>query len=254
MKISHILAGAAAIALVGSAANAGTINQGQFSVPGTNNHVNVGGGLLGLGNLGNAGGGLGGISQTFSAWHAVGASAGNNGSASGSDGATFTLKGKVDTDCAFYSGSAQSHELDFGTLGIYASDNTGPGLAFDMVAPASVAIYTNLAGCNTANTVKLTKNHVDGLRNTGNTGGYDTAVFTANLPFTAAASYTAVAQGAQSNGTVQTLTAGLNQLDAQNTHGAWKSPLSLTVTIPVPSKALLAGTYNGSVAIEISAL
>ncbi|WP_461344649.1 hypothetical protein, partial [Brevundimonas sp. GN22] len=151
---------------------------------------------------------------------------GNNGSASGSDGATFTLKGKVDTDCAFYSGSAQSHELDFGTLGIYASDNTGPGLAFDMVAPASVAIYTNLAGCNTANTVKLTKNHVDGLRNTGNTGGYDTAVFTANLPFTAAASYTAVAQGAQSNGTVQTLTAGLNQLDAQNTHGAWKSPLS----------------------------
>ncbi|WP_292075990.1 hypothetical protein, partial [Brevundimonas sp. UBA7838] len=48
-----------------------------------------------------------------------GSSAANNGTASDNDGATFTLKGAVSTDCAYYTGNA-STTIDFGTIGIYA--------------------------------------------------------------------------------------------------------------------------------------
>lgn len=67
---------------------------------------------------------------------------------------TFTLKGAVSTDYAYYTGNA-STTIDFGTIGIYASDDTGPANAFDMTAPANVTIDTNLAGCNTSNTVTV---------------------------------------------------------------------------------------------------
>ncbi|HEY1073969.1 hypothetical protein, partial [Brevundimonas sp.] len=55
----------------------------------------------------------------------------NNGTASTTVGATFTLKGNVTKDCAYYTGNA-STTVDFGTIGIYASDSTGPAAAFDM--------------------------------------------------------------------------------------------------------------------------
>ena len=190
----------------------------------------------------------------ISAIYFVGASAGDVGTAIGNDGATFTLKGKVNTDCAFYSGSSQAHTLDFGTLGIYATDNVGPALAFDMVAPATVSIYTNLAGCNTANTITVTKGSVDGLVNTANTGGYDSNVFTNKLPFKAVVNYTAAAHNDVAAGTVQTLTADVNDLSDFDTHGAWKSPLALHVTIPAPSASLLAGDYSGTVSVQIAAL
>ncbi|WP_228763801.1 hypothetical protein, partial [Brevundimonas sp. SPF441] len=80
-----------------------------------------------------------------------------------------------------YTGNA-STTIDFGTIGIYASDDTGPANAFDMTAPANVTIDTNLAGCNTSNTVTVSKNDIRGLVN--NSGaGYDSNVFQANLPY-----------------------------------------------------------------------
>src|SRR5690606_30217989 len=71
-----------------------------------------------------------------SSWHAIGNAVDDNGTAAGSDGATFTLKGMVSTDCAYYSGNNNTETLDFGQIGIYASDDTGPAAAFPMVDEA----------------------------------------------------------------------------------------------------------------------
>lgn len=106
MKIATLLAGVAAVALTASAASADTINRGQFggngslaaNVQGGNFAENIAAGL----NRANAQWG----GSPISAWHAFGGSQGDNGTAAGDDGATFTLKGMVSTDCAYYSGSS----------------------------------------------------------------------------------------------------------------------------------------------------
>lgn len=240
MKIASILAGVAVAALTASAASAGDINQGQTQLFG--NTVNVGSFGGGLNNANAQWGG-----SPISSWHAVGESEGNNGNAAGSDGATFTLKGAVSTDCAYYSGTG-NQVLDFGTIGIYASDNTGPAAAFTMTDDASVEINTNLAGCNTVNTVTVSKINMT----SDNTGGYDAAVFQNDLPFSVTASYKAGAI----NGFVasnQNWTVPANLPNGSRQHGAWKSAMSLNVNIPQQSKALLAGNYTGSVSVTIAA-
>lgn len=242
MKIASILAGVAVAALTASAASAGDINKGQTQLPffGT---VNVGGGFLGAVNNGNAQNG----GSLISSWHAVGESEGNNGTAATSDGATFTLKGAVSTDCAYYSGTGDQ-VLDFGTIGIYASDNTGPAAAFTMTDDASVEINTNLAGCNTVNTVTVSKVNMV----SDNTGGYDAAIFRNDLPFSVTAAYKAGATNANVAQN-QSWTVGTGQSSDFRQHGAWKSAMSLNVVIPQQQKALLAGNYTGSVSVTIAA-
>jgi len=261
MKIVALLAGVAAVALTASAASADTIHRGQSSITG---------GLYLTGNtpytgtladiaiaISNAAGAANAVNahnsgSAISSWHAIGASQGDNGTASNSDGATFTLKGVVSTDCAYYSGSSNSQTIDFGTIGIYASDNTGPAAAFDMTAPANVTIDSNLAGCNTSNTVTLSKSDIRGLVN-NSSAGYDTNVFQANLPFSVTANYTAGAVGVAgaASPTSLVLDAASNSASAQ--HGAWKSAMALNVNIPVPSKSLLAGAYQGDLTVNIAA-
>ena len=247
MKIVSLLAGVAAVALAASAAQAGTVNKGQQIIGGVTYTVPTSQ-FTPAENLANA---QNGASATSSI-HIVGRSYDNTGSASTTAGATFTLKGAVSKDCAYYSGNANT-TIDFGTIGIYASDNTGPAAAFDMTAPANVSIDTNLAGCNTSNTVSVSKNDIRGLVN--NSGvGYDSNVFQANLPYSVTASYTAGAVGSTAAGTTGNwinLAEGANAASA--THGAWKSAMSLDVNIPVPTHSLLAGSYEGQLTVSITA-
>ena len=246
MKLQALLAGVAALALA-SAAQAGTINKGQQTIGGTTYTVPTAQ-FTPAQNLANAQNG----NSATSSWHVVGRSFDNNGTASNADGATFTLKGAVSTDCAYYTGNA-STTIDFGTIGIYASDDTGPANAFDMTAPANVTIDTNLAGCNTSNTVTVSKNDIRGLVN--NSGvGYDSNVFQASLPYSVTGSYTAGAVGstaAATNGNWINLASNANSTSAS--HGAWKSAMALNVNIPVPSKSLLAGAYEGQLTVNIQA-
>ena len=46
---------------------------------------------------------------------------------------------------------------------------------------------------------------------------------------------------------------GLNANSTSASHGAWKSAMSLDVNIPVPSKSLLAGNYEGQLTVNIAA-
>ncbi|WP_426024583.1 hypothetical protein [Brevundimonas sp. PWP3-1b1] len=242
MKLNALLVGVAALAIA-SAAQADTIKFGSRTNDAGVDYASIK--ATDYSAATNAG-------HSFSAFAVQGGSAGNNGTASTSDGATFTLKGAVSTDCAYYTGNA-STTIDFGTIGIYASDNTGPANAFDMTAPANVSIDTNLAGCNTSNTVTVSKNDIRGLVN--NSGaGYDSNVFQANLPYSVTGSYTAGAVGSAapaSQGNYISLATTANSTSAS--HGAWKSAMSLDVAIPVPSKSLLAGAYEGQLTVAIQA-
>ena len=251
MKIVSLLAGVAAVALTASAASAQDINQGQFYVLG---NQNVQGGSF----FGNIAAGLNRANarsggSPISAWHATGNAVDNNGTAAGSDTAQFTLTGSVSTDCAYYSGDNGTESLNFGQIGIYASDNTGPAAAFTMVDDAEVTIDTNLAGCNTANTVRIQKTDLNGLVNAG-ASAFDSNVFQANLPYEITARYTAgLSTGAGSAGTAQILTVATTSDQASRQHGAWKSAMALDVTIPTPAKALVAGNYAGTFSVTITA-
>ena len=256
MKIAYLFAGVAAVALTAGAASAQDINQGQTQrnysgQPGTYTYsFNPGStGQIDHGrNIERAAGTRPGASS----WHAIGNATDNDGTAANSDGATFTLQGTVSTDCAYYSGNNNTETLDFGQIGIYASDNTGPAAAFTMVAPATLSIDTNLAGCNTANTVRIQKNDVRGMVNNDG-GGYDSDVFQANLPYSVTASYTAGSPGVAASGSAQSLVVAENADQNSRQHGAWKSAMSLDVLVPTPTKALLAGTYSGDFSVTISA-
>src|SRR5690606_30494322 len=180
MKIVSLLAGVAAVALTAGAASAQDINYGQFVHPASGQTVGVVQSLLATNRLRAQGNpDAGDQFKASSAWHAYGNAVDNNGTAALSDGASFTMTGTVSTDCAYYSGNNATETLDFGQIGIYASDNTGPAAAFTMVDDAEVSIDTNLAGCNTANTVTIAKTDLNGLVNAG-ASSYDSNVFQAN--------------------------------------------------------------------------
>lgn len=165
-----------------------------------------------------------------------------------SNGATFSLTGNVTQDCAYYTGGTTT-TVDFGQIGINTSDNN-PDAAFEMVgSDRTLDISSNLAGCNTKNTVTFTKTDLS----TNAAAGFDAAQFTNVIPVELVADYTAGVVGATNNAGLQTvsLTQAGNQAVA-NTYGAWKSPLNMVVKMKNPNKGLLAGTYNGTVSLTIA--
>nr|WP_312449165.1 hypothetical protein [Brevundimonas naejangsanensis] len=262
-KSAFLLAGVAVLALSATTASAqaiGGFSKGQYTNNATflgvvvpANTVNVPSGSLPsiqtAANIARANNG----DAAESAWHAVGISFGNvGGDGDGSDGATFTLTGNVTEDCAFYTGTSNALAFDFGQIGVYVSDNTGPAAAFTMVAPAVMNFDTNLAGCNTPNKITIQKNDLRGLVNNMG-GGYDDAVFQANLPYAVRAQYTAAAGVGTGTGALQTLNVATNADQGSAVHGAWKSNMDLQVTIPQADLALLAGDYSGNFTVTIAA-
>ena len=110
-KFASLMAGAAALAMIAAPAMAGTVYQGSATgsqtfyigpfpiatLSGTTNNTT----LVGLVDALNPG-----VNSNISLITISGSSANNNGTASNNDGATFTLKGAVTKDCAYYTGNA----------------------------------------------------------------------------------------------------------------------------------------------------
>ncbi len=261
MKMISLLAGVAAVALSATSALAsGPVYQG--SATGNLNIPAVP--FLGFGGVNLSGttndAGLVGLADTAQALNLLPGSvalftisgngfAPNTANASTTNGATFSLKGNVTPDCAYYFGSADT-TVNFGVIGINTSDNN-PDAAFEMVGGnRTLEINSNLAGCNTRNTVTFSKTDLS----TTNGAGFDPAQFTNVIPVTLQAKYKAGAVGGTSAVSEQTVTlsnAG-NQALASS-HGAWKSSLDMKLTLSNPSKGLLAGDYTGSVGVTIVA-
>lgn len=248
MKLASVLAGATAVALAltATAASAGpVVYQGSVTTPGlfgpvtsTNNLV------VGLADLANPG------INSNTALITISSSgfANNTAAVTTSNGATFSLSGNVTADCAYYTGNANTN-VNFGEIGINTSDNN-PDAAFEMVGgDRTLDISSNLAGCNTKNTVTFSKTDLS----TNAAAGFDAAQFTNVIPVELAANFTAGSVGATTNAGLQnvSLTQAGNQA-AASTYGAWKSPLNMAVKLKNPGKGLLAGSYTGTVSLTIA--
>lgn len=268
MKLASVLAGATAVALAltATAASAGpavyrggvtgtvqitppvVINLpfgGSFTIPGTSfSGSSNDSTIVGIADALNPG-----INSSVALFTMESAGFANNTAATTlSNGATFSLTGNVTPDCAYYTGGTTT-SVDFGQIGINTSDNN-PDAAFEMVGnDRTLDISSNLAGCNTKNTVTFTKTDLS----TNAAAGFDAAQFTNVIPVELAANYTAGVVGATNNAGLQnvSLTQAGNQAVA-NTYGAWKSPLNMVVKMKNPGKGLLAGTYNGTVSLTIA--
>jgi len=175
--------------------------------------------------------------------------AANTADISTTNGATFSLSGNVTPDCAYYFGDADTN-VNFGQIGINTSDNN-PDAAFEMVGgDRTLEISSNLAGCNTRNTVTFSKTDLS----TNASAGFDPVQFTNVIPVQLSASFTAGDLGTTSGASLKTVKLlQVGNQSAPSSYGAWKSPLNMVVTLKNPGKGLLAGSYTGTVGVTIVA-
>lgn len=192
---------------------------------------------------------------TGAAYGETGFAAGNVETASPTVTNTWLIKGAVSKDCSYYGGNTTSHTLDFGTIGVNTQANTTANDAFDMRAPATATVTTTTAGCNFNNSVTVSKaNGTSGLKNNA-AGGYDSNEFQANIPYSATVLFTGTTnQSAGAAGTTQTVGVAANEASKVWNGGAWRSDMTLNIAAPVPSKALVAGSYTDTLTVELKAL
>lgn len=217
MKVSHLIISAAVIALSSTAASAQTAVSNATYVNPTN--------------------------------------PGNVGVASSSETADFTISGNVSQACVLGAGG-DLNDLNFGTIGIYADATSTVENVFTSVGPANGHTRTNLAGCNTANTMTVTKgNGVDGLVNAGAaTSGYNQTVFQANIPYSIAVQYTAGAPGTlDPQASISQFSVGSAAATNNKANAAWKSGAAFRIDLTDPTKALVAGNYSDTVTVVLAA-
>ena len=195
-----------------------------------------------------------GIGTTYAV---LGGSFGNTETATPTVANTWTLTGNVTKDCSFYAGNSgsSSHSINLGTIGVQTSNGVNVGDAFEMTAPAGVVITSGTAGCNTNNTVTITKgNGTQGLLNTA-ASGFDSNQFTKNLPYSVNATWTGTPNlSAGQAGVGQTLTVSDNEGSDSKTGGAWRSAFGMAVAIPAPNKGLVAGNYSDTLTVTLAAM
>lgn len=185
-----------------------------------------------------------------------------NGNTDGNQAAVtarFTLAGTVTKDCSFYSGDSTvsggvfNQTIQLGTIGVQTGNNVNSSLAFDQNGPITANISTSTAGCNTANTVTVSKlNGTAGLKNPA-PGSYDSNQFTDVIPYTVVATWTGVDSGVAIGGT-KTITVAANDDTETRNQGAWRSSFDMTINAPAPTKGLVAGTYTDAVTVTLAAL
>ena len=206
-------------------------------------------------NLGQIAGELGVATQVGTRYTATADAPSDSETASPVVNVVFTLNGTVNKDCSFYAGNnASARTINFGTIGVRTGDNENVGAAFEMVGAANADVETLTAGCNTNNTVEISKNDIRGLVN-NNPGGYDTAQFQANIPYSVNAAWTGVAQNAQAVGSAQSLNVPTTGNAGQIAQGAWRSTMTINFNAPaITSKGLVAGSYTGQTTLTLRAI
>lgn len=184
-----------------------------------------------------------------------GSASGNTGNISNNVSASFTLRGNVDKDCSFYTGTTNAREINLGTIGIRGGAGENVADAFNMVDDARAQIRSGTAGCNFKNTLTISKENLGlGMVNTG-AAGFDSDEFQANLPYVINAEFfgtTNITAGAA--GGPQRPQVGLNQPSATWTGGAWRSTFAMDITIPAPDKGLVAGTYSDKITVTLATI
>lgn len=177
---------------------------------------------------------------------------GNSDASSPSVQSVYTLTGNVTPDCSFFGQGDRTIQL--GQLGVRTGNNEAVGNMFNLRQAATVNINSSAAGCNTANTVTIAKNTDRGLVNPATTS-FDQAQFQNNLPYSVDAKYTAPNTGTQGQqtGNLQTISVASSGTSGQYATGAWRSAFNIDVTTDVPTKGLIAGTYEGTLTVTLAA-
>lgn len=167
---------------------------------------------------------------------------------------SFTLTGSVTKDCSFYGGGQTGHTINLGTIGVRTGNDDNVSIAFNQRDAVTSNVNSATAGCNTNNTVTITKtNGSDGLKNF-TPGSYDSNQFTDRIPYAVNASWTGVATGSTAAGTTQSLAVASNQGTNVLTGGAWRSAFNMDVNAPAQSKGLVAGTYSDTITVTLAAI
>lgn len=181
---------------------------------------------------------------------------GNAGTANNSVSADFTITGTVSEACVLGAGG-DLKDIDYGTIGIYADATTTVENVFTAVPGTTNSnTNTNVAGCNIANKMTVTKtNGTAGLVNAdAETGGYNSTVFQANIPYKVSVLYTAGAPGShQPQNSISQFTVSDTASTNSKSNAAWKSNAAFRVDLVYPTKALVAGTYSDSVEVVLAA-
>ena len=172
--------------------------------------------------------------------------------ASATAGGTFTLQGNVSADCSFYNGSSSNHTLDLGTIGIRTGDNENVTVAFNQAGTATAHVDTATAGCNTHNTVTIEEaNAGQGLVNS-DPGAFDSAQFTAHIPYALNASWTGVDETTTTGFTKTLAIAASSSGENSSTGGAWRSAFNMDISVPSQSLGLVAGNYSDQITVTLA--
>jgi hypothetical protein len=193
--------------------------------------------------------------QVETAFTISGSAADNTVAATPSVSNAFTLQGNVSRDCSFYAGNTEgARTINFGTIGVRTGNNENVNAAFEMAGPATATVNTLTAGCNTNNTVSISKNDIRGMVNS-NPGGYDTNQFQAHIPYSVTASWTGVAINAQTTGSAQGFSVPTTGNAGSVQQGAWRSAMNIEFNAPaITDKGLVAGDYSGTTTVTLTAL
>jgi hypothetical protein len=169
----------------------------------------------------------------------------------------FILQGEVAKNCSYFINSASNTQtIDLGAIGIHNGDNQAVGTLFNQVDTINVDNQSTGAGCNTDNTVTVTKtNGPKGLVN-GTPGDFDSSQFTSSIPYSLTVGFQdAVLQGAGSQpGSFQSFQVATTAKTGTLNLGAWRSLINVHATIPPQSLGLVAGTYSDTIVVTLAAL
>jgi hypothetical protein len=167
---------------------------------------------------------------------------------------TFALTGSVAQDCSYYTGGSNSQTINLGAIGVRNGDSEDVGTLYNQVDTLNVDNQSNGAGCNTDNTVTVTKtNGANGLSNP-TTSGYDDLQFTNHIPYSITTGIQhATAAGSVDHGIFRSFTVATGASTGSATFGAWRSQINVHVTVPAQTLGLVAGTYSDTITVTLAA-
>ena len=163
----------------------------------------------------------------------------------------FNLSGTVAQNCSYFSNSnSNSQSINLGAIGIKNGNSQNIGSLFNQIDPIDVEIQSTNAGCNTDNTVTVSKG-ANGLSNP-TTSGYDSSQFTNSIPYSVKVGVAAATlAGTVGTGQFQGFTVPTTATTGSANYGAWRSTLDLTANIPAQSLGLVAGTYSDTITVTL---
>jgi hypothetical protein len=165
---------------------------------------------------------------------------------------SFNMSGTVAQNCSYFSNSTNNQQsISLGAIGIKNGNSQNIGSLFNQIDPIDFEITSTNAGCNTDNTVTVSKG-ANGLSNP-TTSGFDSSQFTNSIPYSIKVGVAAATPaGTVGTGQFQGFTVPTTATTGSANYGAWRSKLDLTANIPAQSLGLVAGTYSDTITVTLA--